>query len=272
MKHGRYLLYAALLSAIAAAAPACSTPQQETTEPENEIVEEETVEEPSEEITLPPPVEEPVVQKIAYIQINSDNVNVRSGAGIDYPVLGSTQKDTLYAYFGREGNWYKTTYKNKTAYIYVDYCSVAYMDASENKQVEAVIAEGCKCLGAPYVYGATRYQDEKGNPISGFNVTKFDCSSLMQYIFKLGAGANLKLTTRTQIYQGTTVKGSDLRRGDLLFFTNEARKNNTGIERVGHVALYLGGNYILHTASDYAKIEHISKTRWDNFIQAQRIL
>lgn len=272
MKHGRYLLYAALLSAIAAAAPACSVSQREAAEPENEIAEEETAEQPSAEITLPPPVEEPVVQKIAYIQINADDVNVRSGAGTGYTVLGSTQKDTLYAYCGREGNWYKTAYKNKDAYIYADYCTVAYMDASENKQVEAVITEGCKCLGVAYVYGATRYLDENGNLISGFTATKFDCSSLMQYIFKLGADANLKLTTRTQIYQGTTVDPSDLRRGDLLFFTNETRKDKTGIERVGHVALYLGGNYILHTASDYAKIERISDTRRDYFIQAQRIL
>jgi len=94
----------------------------------------------------------------------------------------------------------------------------------------------------------------------------------MQYIFKLGAGENLKLTTRTQIYQGKTVRSPDLRRGDLMFFTNESRKYNTGIERVGHVALYLGNNYILHTASDYAKIEQITQARWDNYLQAQRLI
>ena len=79
------------------------------------------------------------------------------------------------------------------------------------------------------------------------------------------------MTTRTQVVQGTTVKDG-LKRGDLMFFTNSSRKNNTGVERIGHVALYLGGNYILHTASDYAKIEQISSTRWSYFIQAQRMI
>ena len=50
-----------------------------------------------------------------------------------------------------------------------------------------------------------------------------------------------------------------------------SRKDKVGVERVGHVALYLGDNWILHTASDYAKIEQISAKRWSYFIQGQRI-
>ena len=94
----------------------------------------------------------------------------------------------------------------------------------------------------------------------------------MQYIFYNGADVLLNMTTRTQILQGKAVKSDDLKRGDLMFFTNASRKNNTGIERVGHVALYLGDNYILHTASDYAKIEQISSQRWSYFIQARRMV
>ena len=93
----------------------------------------------------------------------------------------------------------------------------------------------------------------------------------MQYMFYQGAGIYLNMTTRTQISQGKAVT-DDLKRGDLMFFTNESRKNNTGIERVGHVALYLGDNYILHTASDYAKIEQISQTRWSYYLSARRMV
>ena len=57
-----------------------------------------------------------------------------------------------------------------------------------------------------------------------------------------------------------------------MFFTNASRKNNTGIERVGHVAIYLGGNYILHTASDHAVIEPISATRWSYYITTRDVL
>ena len=146
------------------------------------------------------------------------------------------------------------------------------MTASDNEDIERVIAEGAKLLGTPYVYGAVRLHDGKGKMLSGFSVNAFDCSSLMQYIFYKGADKLLQVNTRTQIYQGTTVSKSKLKRGDLIFFTNASRKNNSGIERVGHVAMYLGDNYILHTASDYAKIEQISTTRWSYYIQAQRMI
>lgn len=214
----------------------------------------------------------PAAEKVNYIYCKEDGVNIRSGAGTGYSSLGKTQKGTRYALLGRSGSWYKTYYKNKVAYIHSGYCTEVDMDKSANEQIENIIAEGCKYLGVVYVYGAVRYHDGYGNKISGFTTTAFDCSSLMQYIFKTGAGINLQVNTRTQIYQGTTVKKSGLKRGDLLFFTNASRKNNKGIERVGHVALYLGDNLILHTASDYAKIEDISSTRWGYYIQAQRIL
>ena len=61
-------------------------------------------------------------------------------------------------------------------------------------------------------------------------------------------------------------------RGDLLFFTNADREDESGIERVGHVALYLGDGYILHTSEDYAVIEEISPTRESYFIEARRVI
>ena len=106
----------------------------------------------------------------------------------------------------------------------------------------------------------------------GFDKTKYDCSSLMQYMFYYGAGVNLELTTRTQVSQGTHVPRSELSRGDLIFFTNSTRYNKTGVERIGHVALYLGGNYILHTATDYAVIEEISAQRWSYYIETRRMI
>ena len=136
---------------------------------------------------------------------------------------------------------------------------------------EAVIAEGTKHMGVKYVYGATRYHNGKGVYLSGFSTQAFDCSSLMQYIFKVAANVNLQVTTRTQVVQGEAVTNG-LKRGDLMFFTNAARKNKTGVERIGHVAMYLGDNYILHTASDYAKIEQISSIRWGYYIQARRMV
>lgn len=224
--------------------------------------------------SLSPPKEDSSSQEtttVQYIKCTGDNVNIRAGAGTDYAVLGSAEKGTMYAVIGKTGSWYKTYYKNKVAYIYASYTSVFTLEKSEEK-IEDVVEEGYKLLGVPYVYGAVRVHDGKGKLLGGFSAQKFDCSSLVQYIFYKGAGTLLGVHTREQVLQGKYVKRSDLQRGDCIFFTNESRKNKTGIERVGHVALYLGDGYILHTASDYARIEKISTARWNYYIEARRFI
>lgn len=209
---------------------------------------------------------------VTYFTVTADGVNIRSGAGTGYSVRGQAEKSTLYCFSEEADGWYKTGYRNKNGYVSSKYCTLVNMPSSGNEFIEAVIEEGCKLLGTPYVYGAVRLHDGRGNFYKSFTTDEFDCSSLMQYIFYKGANKLIDVNTRTQVYQGTTVTKDQLKRGDLMFFTNAQRKYNTGVERIGHVALYLGDNYILHTASDYAKIEQISTTRWSYFIQGQRIL
>lgn len=216
--------------------------------------------------------EEQVTELVQYINCTGDSVNIRSGAGTGYAVLGSAEKNTRYAVLGKTGNWYKTYYKGKTAYVNASYAAVFSIEKSDNEKVEKVLAEGYKLIGVPYVYGAVRLHDGEGKLLKGFSAQKFDCSSLVQYVFYKGAGKILQVHTRSQVLQGKKVKSGDLQRGDCMFFTNESRKHLTGIERIGHVAIYLGDNYILHTASDYARIEKISTARWNNFIEARRFL
>lgn len=218
------------------------------------------------------PVATPTLQSEQYIRCTGDGVNLRAGAGTDYAVLGSAEKDTVYAVLGKTGSWYKTYYKGKTAYLYASYASVFTIQKSADTKVESVLSEGYKLIGTPYVYGAVRLHDGKGNLLGGFSAQKFDCSSLVQYIFYKGAGVLLNTTTRSQSTQGKYVNPSDLKRGDCIYFTNAERENKTGLERIGHVAVYLGNNYILHTASDYARIEKMSATRWNYYIEARRFL
>ena len=227
---------------------------------------------PPNEPEVPPSVEAPVQDNARYIRITGDSVNLRSGAGTNYKVLTSSKEGTMYALIEKTGNWYKTYYRNQVAYISTSYAAVLSLEKSDTNKVEDVIAEGYKLLGTPYVYGAVRLHDGKGNMLSNFSVHKFDCSSLIQYIFYQGAGKIPDVTTRTQVKQGKFVKKNELQRGDCIFFTNEDRQYNTGIERVGHVALYLGNDYILHTASDYACIEKMSAKRWSFYIEARRFL
>ncbi len=222
-------------------------------------------EEPEEEV-------EQVKQKSVYVRVTADSVNLRAGAGVNYTVKGQAQKGETYAMLERIGDWVKLGYKDSTVYVSAKYCVFVEIEKSEDEQIERVISHGYSLLGTKYVYGAVRYHDGTGRKLKGFTTSKFDCSSLMQYMFSKGANTNLGVTTRHQVKQGKTIQRADIERGDLLFFTNAERYNKVGVERVGHVAIYLGDNYILHTASDFARIEPISAQRWKYFIQAQRMV
>ena len=200
-------------------------------------------------------------------------LNVRAGAGTQYAVVGQLDPGDCVACYGREGDWYKTAYKGMDAYVSTqkNYAESVEIVAEEDA-IERVIAAGCRLLGMPYVYGAARVHDGSGRENAAFDGTKFDCSSLMQYMFYVSEGTLLSVTSRLQSTQGTAVGKGELRRGDLLFFTNVSRRNKTGVERIGHVGMYLGNNMILHTASDHAVIENITTARWKNFVCARRIL
>lgn len=227
---------------------------------------------PSPTPTPTPTPSTPTVHYSQYIRCTGNSVNLRSGAGTGYAVIGAAEKNETYALVGKVGEWYQTYYRGKTAYISASYAALLKLEKSANEKTEKVISEGYKLLGVPYVYGAVRFHDGKGNLLKGFTAQKFDCSSLVQYMFYQGAGTLLDVTTRTQVKQGKYVPKSDLQRGDCLYFTNESRQHLSGVERVGHVAVYLGNNYILHTASDYARIEQISAQRWKYYIEARRFL
>ena len=243
--------------------------------PEEDRVPEESPEETPGD-TLPEEEEEdvPAVSlRAQYVRVRTDGLNVRKGAGTGYTTLGQVNAGDMLHLVGRTGDWYETRYRGTAAYVSAKeaYTAVAYLDKASD-EVERVIAEGLELLGVPYVYGAVRLHDGKGNFLKNFTTSAFDCSSLMQYIFYQGAGILLDVTTRTQVRQGVPVTWENIARGDLLFYTNAQRYDKTGVERIGHVALYLGENYILHTASDYAVIEQMSATRQKYFVTARRVL
>lgn len=187
--------------------------------------------------------------------------------------MGKLEKETCLAYTSTENGWHKTSYNNSVAYVSAskEYTKIITMKTGDEK-IESVIREAEKLIGTEYVYGAVRLHDGQGKLLSGFNDKKFDCSSLVQYVFYKGANKILDVNTRTQVVQGKSVKKSEVKRGDCIYFTNDSRYYFSGIERVGHVALYLGDDYILHTASDYCKIEKMSAKRQSYYIEARRFI
>ena len=206
-----------------------------------------------------------------YLRSKVNELNVRSAPTASSSRLGLLDAGDMVVFCDEKEGWCHTYYRGRDAFVAAKYVEKVEMETVDEK-TEAVIAVGEKLLGTPYVYGAVRLHDGKGNFEKNFNANEYDCSSLMQYMFYYGAGVILRETTRTQVAQGAAVDLTFLRRGDLIFMTNSSRQDKIGVERIGHVAMYLGDNYILHTASDHAVIEEITPARREKFITARRML
>jgi len=67
----------------------------------------------------------------------------------------------------------------------------------------------------------------------------FDCSSFTKYVFA-SQGVSLKWGSRAQSKQGKYVSKSNLKAGDLVFFS-VAKKG-----QVNHVGIYIGNGYFIH--------------------------
>lgn len=105
-------------------------------------------------------------------------------------------------------------------------------------------------LGTPYVWG-------------GETPDGFDCSGLMQYVYKQ-MGYDISRTTYTQINDGTAVSKSNLQPGDLVFFGDSSSPH--------HVGMYIGNGQYLHAprTGDVVKISNLNDRT--DYAGARRII
>ncbi|KRE49927.1 C40 family peptidase [Paenibacillus sp. Soil724D2] len=142
---------------------------------------------------------------------------------------------------------------------------LAHSDQKEpswKRKADHLIVKGFGFLGTPYVFGAKSDQTDS-----------FDCSSFLKYIF-ISQGVSLPRDSRQQSQLGTEVSMDQLREGDLVFFTTPKRKNKSGIDRIGHVAVYLGNGLMLHTFRPGigVTISELNGSWKDRFVKAKRVL
>jgi cell wall-associated NlpC family hydrolase len=100
------------------------------------------------------------------------------------------------------------------------------------------------CLDKPFQYGA-KPEDAPG---------KFDCSSLVQYLFKK-IDVELPRSSLQQAHLGREVSSTQLKMGDLLFFHGKIGHYNLEFPQgIGHVALYLGDENVIEATGDTGKV------------------
>lgn len=167
-----------------------------------------------------------------YGRVNSDGVNVRSGASTDSSVLATIEEDAIVTVNGLVDGWYDVTCEYGTeGYIRSDFLDLTESSSSNSD----IVATAKQYLGTGYVYG-------------GASPSGFDCSGFTMYVY--GQHSYSLPHTATGQWQsglGTRVYSiSELQAGDLVFFNDPSR--NAG-KACSHVGIYVGNGKHIHSSS-----------------------
>lgn len=118
-----------------------------------------------------------------------------------------------------------------------------------------VIREAIKYLGTPYLLG-------------GESTEGFDCSYLIQTVFKDAKNVYLPRITYKQCEVGETINFEDKVPGDVLYFSEELPEDGES----NHGVIYLGSNYIIHASYDerMTAISYLGQHLLDNLDVVKR--
>ena len=119
-----------------------------------------------------------------------------------------------------------------------------------------VLFHAFSLIGAPYRWGGS-------SPETGF-----DCSGLINYVYRETAGLSLPRTTAGLNALPHTTSTGDLRPGDLLLFSTKGRQ-------VNHAGIYVGEGRFLHAPSTggRVRIDDLQASYWQrSYKSARRVL
>ena len=190
--------------------------------------------------------------------VTASSLNVRSGAGTNYSVLGSLSKGSKVEVISESNGWSKINYNGSVGYVSSQYLSATSSGStSTSSSVDKVISYAKSLLGKPYVWGAQ-------------GPSSFDCSGYTYYVFKNSANITLPRVSQDQSNYGTYVSRSNLRAGDLVFFDTSGVNDGN----VSHVGIYLGNNQFIHASSSKKKVVISEMTSYysEAFVRARRVL
>ncbi|MBE7000247.1 MAG: NlpC/P60 family protein [Ruminococcaceae bacterium] len=222
---------------------------------------------------------------LSYGKLVGEVVYVREGPGTSYPIEAALVEGSYMKITGIEKGWFKveTLGGKYEGYMHPNYIlpvkrtevegepepepkktssssSSSKKTSSSNKQsssgatkADKLISIAKQYLGVPYVWG-------------GASPKGFDCGGFTKYCYnKIGT----KLPHTGQYNYGTKVKYSNLKKGDLVFFSS------SGSRSISHVGIYISGGKFIHASSpgDDVKIDTLaSGYYYSHFVTARRIL
>ena len=106
---------------------------------------------------------------------------------------------------------------------------ISHIDRTQGSQELMLHSMGL--IGTPYRWG--------GSSTS----TGFDCSGMIQFVYKNALGVSLPRTARDMAAASRKISDNQLKAGDLVFF------NTGGSSQYSHVGLYIGNGEFIHAPS-----------------------
>ncbi len=199
--------------------------------------------------------EEPVSNTSKYI-VTGATVNIRSGAGTNYNIIGSAIKDQKLDVISTSNGWHKIIFQRKTAYISAGYTKKEIDHSNDSTYDEQnMISFAKQFLGVPYKW-------------AGVSPTGFDCSGFIYYVLK----ENGKPYGRTNVsgyWHNNTLfqKVTTSQPGDLIFF------QNTYTYGPSHMGIMINKNEFIQAGSSTGvTISNINDSYWKNhFLGYKRI-
>ena len=199
--------------------------------------------------------------KYAVLKKGTSVLNVREEKNTSSDIVTHLPEGKRYTVKSENADWCKVKVKGKSGYVAKEYVHTKYSFkeakslkkkiketvrsyASENK-AESLISYAKQFIGNKYVWGGTSLTN--GTDCSGFTLRVFQ-----------KFGYSLPRTSAEQAGCGSSVKLSELKPGDLVFYKRGGR--------VHHVAIYIGGGQIVHAAGakwgiitsnmNYSRVSH----------------
>lgn len=169
----------------------------------------------------------------------STSLNIRSGPGVEYEVVGKIPSEGLMVVQGYEKGWCAISSGEVAGYVCGDYlcspeetaCMIEEVGVDSLPAAEAVskvrtelIDYASQFIGNPYVWGGTSLTNGA------------DCSGYVQSVYR-EFGVELPRVSRDQAVVGEKISLEDAQPGDLIFYARQGS--------VYHVVINLGGGQVL---------------------------